>query len=199
MNEWWKRWGSGMTVIAYKNREMAADTGMWNGSREVPSPFPKITRGKDGSLWALTGKAHDSWFLREWVLAGMDADKPPAFEGKNDDTPSVMLVKPDGTLWSAHGSWRFTPSAGQGCWGYDDASHFCEGAMEAGLSAGEAVALTIKHHIYAGGEVHVERIECERASHDFVLISHNRRGSKWICRHCGTIDNRLAELKQETL
>jgi hypothetical protein len=147
-----------MTIIAYKNSEMASDGGMWNGGREVPCPFPKITRGKDGSLWALTGKACDSWFLREWVLAGMDASVPPVFEGKDDDTPSVILAKPDGTLWSARGSLRFCPTANRGCWGAEDAAHFCEGAMEAGLAAGEAVALTIKHHLYAAGDVQLERV-----------------------------------------
>jgi hypothetical protein len=141
-----------MTIIAYKNREMAADSSMW------PAPFPKITRGSDGSLWALTGKALDSWLLREWVLDGMDFTAPPTFEGKDDDTPSIILAKPDGSLWSARGSWRFMPTATQGCWGADDASNFCERAMEAGLSAGEAVSLTILHHDSAGGIAQVERI-----------------------------------------
>lgn len=149
-----------MTIIAYKDNVMASDRGMWNGSREAPCSFPKITRGSDGSLWALTGKACDSWFLREWVLAGMDQEHPPEFEGEGEDAASVILAKSDGSLWSSKGKWRFSPTAKSGCWGISDASHFCEGAMEAGMSAPDAVALTIRHHLYAAGSPQIERVGC---------------------------------------
>jgi hypothetical protein len=147
-----------MTIIAYKSGEMAADSGMWNGGRVTIVPFPKITTAHDGSLWALTGKANDSWLLRTWILSGMPKDKLPDFIGKGDDEPHIIQAKTDGTLWSSRGNLRFCPTAEQGCWGEGDAAHFCEGAMEAGLSAGEAVSLTIKHHCYAHGEVQIERL-----------------------------------------
>lgn len=149
---------AGLTIIAYKDGEMAADCGMWNGTREVRVPFPKITRAADGSLWAASGKAQDAWFLREWVIAGADMGNLPEFIGKDDERPSVIMAKSDGSLWSCQGELRLAPCAPVGCWGAGDASHFCEGALEAGLSAGDAVRLTIQHHLYAGIDVQIERI-----------------------------------------
>jgi hypothetical protein len=153
-----------MTIIAYKDGILAADGGMWNEGHEVATPFPKITRGSDGSLWAIAGKVHNAWFLRDWVERGMDHDQPPPFDHNDrDDYPNVIWVKPDGSMWAAHGEWRFAflgrrgSDAAEGCWGEGNASAFCEGAMAAGLSAAEAVALTIRQHVWASGAVQVER------------------------------------------
>lgn len=152
-----------LTIIAYKDGILAADSGVWNANHVTHVPFPKITRGADGSLWAMAGKMSDAWSLRVWVLAGMDHDNPPIFDtDKDNDHPNLFMVKPDGGLWMLRAPWRFVfggaqdQPAAQGCWGENDASTFCEGAMAAGLSAPDAVALTIRHHTYAHGEVQVE-------------------------------------------
>ena len=147
-----------MTIIAYKDGVLAADSGTWSDGRCQRCAFPKITRGPDGSLWALTGKEADAWFLREWVLAGADEAKPPTFLEKGDDAPCVILVRPDDRLWSIKFEWRATLTVQRGCWGEPSAAHFCEGAMEAGLSAPEAVELTTRHHTYAMAPVQVERV-----------------------------------------
>lgn len=145
-----------MTIVAYDGREMAADSGCWSGGREQTVPFPKITRAPDGSLLAASGKLADSWHTRQWTLAGMPSDAKPTFEGTGDDEPYIIMVKPDGSCWFAKGSLSFTPEPYPVCTGEGNASHFCEGAMAAGKSASEAIALTIKNHQSAAGPVQIE-------------------------------------------
>ena len=146
-----------MTIIAFKDGIMAADSVCWSGGRAQPVPFPKITRAPDGSLVALAGKLHDSWLLRKWVLAGMP-DEKPAFTGVGEDEPYILMAKPDGSLWFSKANLDFAPEPQPSCMGAGNASTFCEGAMEAGLSAYDAVKLTIRHHDGAGGEAQVERV-----------------------------------------
>lgn len=151
-----------MTIIAYKDGVMAADSGCWSSGREQIVPFPKITRAPDGSLLGLAGKLHDSWLLRQWVLAGMPQDAKPEFKGRReptDDEPYILMAKPDGSLWFATGDLVFAPDPQPSATGAGPACNFCEGAMEAGMTAGDAVALAIRHFEGAGGTVQIEKID----------------------------------------
>ena len=187
-----------MTIIAFKSGVMAADSGMWNHGRVIKCGFPKITRGADESLWFMAGKAFNVFYLREWVLAGMDHGSPPVFMKDPDETDdyisSVGWAKPDGSLWIAlSGIWRFSclglpgTDAAQGCWGEGNAATFCEGAMAAGLSAPEAVALTIRSHTWAHGDVQVERIGPCHAPGSIVPIDvrHGERFDQAVARARG--------------
>ena len=145
-----------MTVIACKDGVMAADSACWSNGLIQPVPRLKIIRTNDGALIAMAGKLHDSYLLRLWVEAGMPDTAKPAFRGKDDDEPHILLAEPDGTLWFSTGDLVFAPEPQPVCIGEAYAAQFCEGAMEAGFSAPEAVAATIKRHDSAAGSVQVE-------------------------------------------
>ena len=146
-----------MTVLCYDGITMAADSGAWSSSSQQTVPFPKITRAPDGSLAGLAGKLSDSWWLREWMLAGMPENAKPVFTGKDDDEPHIMMVRPDRSCWFARGSLRFTPHPWPTCVGEESAAAFCEGVMATGASAAEAVRLAAMHCQSALDPVQIER------------------------------------------
>jgi len=147
-----------VTIVAFKSGTMAADSACWSNGLSQSVPFAKITRAPDGSLIAMCGKLHDAWLLREWTLAGMPDDAKPTFRGKDDDAPSILMARPDGSLWFARDDLIFAPEPQPCCIGADYAAMFCEGALEAGASAEVAVAATIRRHDDAGGSVQVEHL-----------------------------------------
>lgn len=148
-----------MTVIAFKDGVMCADTHWFTSGQHGPVPSPKIVRAPDGSLWGMAGKLSDGWLLRQWVEAGADCAKPPKFRGLGDEEPHILVARPDGTLWFCRGDMVLTPELPVSVTGETTATTFCEGAMHGGLSAEDAVRLTIKHCIWVGGDVQVERLE----------------------------------------
>ena len=145
-----------MTVIAYKDGVMAADSALFSVGLCTPAPFPKIARAPDGSAWGASGTKHDCWLLREWVLAGCDMDARPFFTAGGEDEISILVARPDGSLWGASSRINLAPEIGPIAYGA--AGVFCEGAMRAGLSAEAAVNLAIEFCVHAGGLVQVERV-----------------------------------------
>lgn len=137
---------------------MVADGGDWNGGIVRQVAFPKITRAPDGSLWGATGSAGDCYLLREWVLAGCDMKAKPFFVGKDDEQIGIVMAKPDGSLWGGAASLALRPCPAPAAYGAPSASCFCEGAMQAGLSASEAMRLTIENCEWAFGEMQVEHL-----------------------------------------
>jgi hypothetical protein len=144
-----------MTIIAYKDGIMAADSACWSDGYTQEVPYPKLTRSPGGSVVGMAGHLGDAWLLREWVLAGMPEDRKPDFGGTEEEQPDVMMAKGDGTLWFARGALRFSPVPQPKCIGGRAAANFVEGAIAAGASAEEAVRLAIQYHQWAGGSVQV--------------------------------------------
>jgi len=145
-----------MTIIAVKDDVMAADSVANAGGRLYPVLVPKIARGPNGIAGA-TGSTSDCVAFLAWFAAGECGDKP-AYTGAGDEEMQAIVLRPDGTLWR-YGAKELpfqvtNPYAVGG--GY--AWSFCEGAMLAGKSAEEAVALTIEHFSTVGGKVQVERL-----------------------------------------
>ena len=147
-----------MTIIAFKSGVMAADGACWSNGLIQTVPFPKITRAPDGSLLGMAGKLHDSYLLSQWVRAGMPHDAKPEFRGKDDDAPHILMAKPDGSLWFSLGDLVFSPEPQPCCVGEGHASMFCEGCMEGGMSAADAVSATIRRHDSAGEPLQVEHV-----------------------------------------
>jgi hypothetical protein len=140
-----------MTVIAYKDGIMVADSGTWSEGIVYEVPFPKLTRSPSGCVLGLAGKLSDAWLLRQWVLGDMPKDHKPEFSGKDQEEPAVLMARPDGSLWRSGGALRFCPEPLPSCAGEITAASFVEGAMAAGASAEEAVRLAIQHNCWAAG------------------------------------------------
>jgi hypothetical protein len=149
-----------MTIIAYKDGELASDGIGFTGGRRVRIPESKIIRSENGLL-AAAGHGGDSHLAGVWFADGMK-DEHPKFADDDDDPMHLLWIKRDGSPWFADRRLVFTPLTTPCTLGEEIAKAFAEGAMAAGATAGQAVRLTIEHCVWAGGEVQVERISADQ-------------------------------------
>ncbi|WP_045366102.1 hypothetical protein [Methyloceanibacter caenitepidi] len=153
-----------MTVIAYRDGVLAADTACSCGSRVVEG-MVKIARRKDGVLGAACGAAS---FVGEWLkwVTGERDDQPKPSVIDKDGTCSGtgFLFHPSGliTVFDDEGSFDLLPryyAAGGG-----DAVAL--GAMFVGADAEAAVRAAIEHNAHCAGDISVLRhdaVEVRRA------------------------------------
>lgn len=140
-----------MTTIAYRAGIMAADSGAWL-SNVAYRTANKLAVGPDGSLHGVTGGQGECETYLQWVRGGMagEAPKPePAGDaGDNRSSFLALVISPAGDLsvWTAHGHELhgrpefFALGAG---------SEMAIGALAAGATAEEAVAIVAEHSEYA--------------------------------------------------
>ena len=143
-----------MTVIAYKDGLMAADTQSWHiGIRHAEAV--KIVRLPDGSLFGAAGWQPEIERAQNWLANGADPTIRPA-KAEEADLEGILL-KPDGSVWTvAHTFDVYRTNATTDAVGSQ--KEFLYGAMAAGASAEEAVRLAIKCCGNAGGDVQVMRL-----------------------------------------
>jgi hypothetical protein len=144
-----------MTVIAVKDGIMAADSAAICGGRISPSGHPKISK-YPGSVAGACGRADDCYAFQLWFESGSCAPGPK-FMGEGDDAPTFLMIDRGDQVWRKEGSGPWFPYDAISAIGESTAANFALGAMHAGLSAEEAVRLAIKHCVWIGGEVQVER------------------------------------------
>lgn len=140
-----------MTVIAYRDGIMAADSAVW-GDQIIVEHVRKIWRLADGSLFGCSGRLCDAQACADWLLNG--GDKPaPAEKGYF----TALVAAPDGVVRRIE--WDMRPFEITGPY-HTCGAHmeFLHGAMAAGASAEEAVRLAIRYGDSAAGEVQVERL-----------------------------------------
>lgn len=145
-----------MTIVAYKDGVMAADSCSFSGGVRYKTMHPKVSRGVFGVV-GCGGRSSDTVAAHEWFSAGMPPEHPP-FSCDKDEPMAIMWAKPDGTLWWGDERLVFNQIEAPACIGEGAAANFCEGAMHAGASAERAVMLTIQHCIWTGGHVTVESL-----------------------------------------
>lgn len=143
-----------MTVIAYRDGVLAADTAIWQGNLLVGHRH-KIRRLKDGRLYAASGFKPDcdEFFA---YLNGKQPEPPKPLD--NRDYFDAIVVAPE-QRWKADGKFRLYDVSGDSFVTVGAHCDFLIGAMAAGASAEEAVRLAIRHGDSAGGDVQVERVE----------------------------------------
>lgn len=140
-----------MTVIAYRDGVLAADSAfvqedmMW-GTAE------KIWRRDDGALIGGHGSAGYCEQFRSWAMAGEDGDPPESDKGE-EGYSCGLIVRPTGEveIHTPHGVLPFSgPYYAMG-----SGSALALGAMAAGMTAAEAVAVACDHCVWCGGPVTV--------------------------------------------
>lgn len=139
---------------------MAADSGNWFSNVLYRSAL-KIARGPDGSLHGVSGNAADAGQYLQWVLAGMEGDAPKPEATNREEGRSAFLalvVQPDDhvRLWTAFG-WEDhydVPFIAIGA-----GSEMAIGAMAAGATAEQAVAIVAERSTYAALPVKTIRKE----------------------------------------
>lgn len=141
-----------MTTIAYRDGVLAADSMISTNSGRYCGAVAKIWKRDDGALLGAVGGAGDAAKLRDWFLSGSD-ELPPALPEEGQG----ILIKPDGTVWLAHGQspmyevdWPFH-AEGSG-------AAFAIGAMAHGASAEQAVSIACGYDVFSGPPVVVLKV-----------------------------------------
>lgn len=144
-----KEQGRGVTVIAYRDGIIAADTAQWCGGI-ICGYQNKIRRSTKG-LYAAAGRVADADECWEWLCGRVE--RPAALE--KDDFGAVWLS--GGLVCRIDHRFRrydctHVPYIAEGAH-----NEFLLGALAAGASAEQAVKLAIRFGDSAGGEIQVER------------------------------------------
>lgn len=147
-----------MTVIAYRDGVMAADTGaIFSGV--VSAGHRKIVRGPDGTLAGASGQMVPASQWLDWI-AGGERGAEPAPDRLNDgeeSTFTALLVRPDGRVWMVEGGGRVEVTAPYHSLGAGMEAAL--GAMFSGASAEIAAKAAVYHTTGCGGEVVTVSIE----------------------------------------
>jgi hypothetical protein len=141
-----------MTVIAYKDGVMAADTML--SAHNSQSRAQKIVRLPDGGVAGGCGLWTRAYSVLSWLADGGDAGarKGDSPEPPNVADAQVLIARPDGSLWLLEDEFPAYPLrdaiASIGC-GSDAALM----AMTLGLSAVEAVSRVTRQDVLCGDPV----------------------------------------------
>lgn len=140
-----------MTTIATDGRSMAGDGRITRGSLITGGEALKIFRLSDGSLLGGAGDADAVHELREWLDKGGCAKRPK--------TPNVHMLH----LWANGECWIHCDNHSATKTGLPTAigsgDHLAIGAMEAGATPEEAVAIAAKRDVNTGGRITVLHLE----------------------------------------
>jgi hypothetical protein len=137
-----------VTTVATDGRTMAAD-GMSRdrGGLICSLDCPKMRRLGDGRIVGMAGTPYDLDAFCDWLEKGGDI---PEFDPDNFDP---LVLETDGSAWSynhrGRRSRQLLPT------GVGSGINLAVGAMEAGASPEEAVAIAIRRHNESGGTVTV--------------------------------------------
>ncbi len=137
-----------MTTIATDGKSMAGDTQQSNG--HIFGFAVKVFRAPDGRIFGAAGPSADCRKFERWMMAGGD-------EPKVSDKFAGIILNLDGTVDWIDEDWELirimTPCAlGSG-------EYYATGAMEAGATPEQAVAISMKRDTGTGGEITVLHLE----------------------------------------
>ncbi len=134
-----------MTTIAYDGKIVAIDSLMIGGDIAHCRSFQKMTQLDDETIIATTGNA----YLHQ---AFVDAYNFTPFQcNMEDDNFEALVIKPDGSFRLYDEKGRSIEQSLPVALGSGAAVAY--GAMDAGATAAEAVAIAIRRDIKSGGQV----------------------------------------------
>lgn len=146
-----------MTIVAYRDGIMAADSAIWASDKHIICSYrKKIMRSDGGSLFGTSGSVANSLRAERHIkTCGLDFSKFK--DVLPDGNFSGLLVMPNGKIFILEAD--MWPQPIRMKWAAIGAgSTFSMGALAAGASAEQAVRLAIKHTDCGGGPVQVERL-----------------------------------------
>ena len=138
-----------MTTIAWDGKALAADkqSNSASGNQRVT----KIRRLSDGRLVGGAGDAVMVHLYYDWLEAGSPLPRP--IWSDVDENICVLEISPSGQVWRHEAFGRYPIDDSQATTGTGGA--FARGAMAAGKTAAEAVAIAIELDMYSGVGVDV--------------------------------------------
>lgn len=146
-----------MTVIAYKDGVMVADTQATDNTVRLRTS--KLARLLDGGVAGKCGNCSAGWAALSWVASGGSLDggeRQPEVEGA-----CLLIVKGDGSLWMLEDRFPAFPLAD-----HPDGIAVGSGGematilMATGLSAVEAVTIVAQQNIFCGLPVQSMDVYC---------------------------------------
>lgn len=143
-----------MTTVATDGRSMAADQLAQDSGGLVVAFRPKIKRLADGRIVGMAGSAYDFEPFCAWLEAGGDPAAVPKLYEKSE----TLVLHPNGEVWTYSDGGQplkdeLLPTAiGSGC-------ELAIGAMEAGATPAEAVAISCKRHTGSAGPIDVIHLD----------------------------------------
>lgn len=141
-----------MTVIAYRDGIMAADTATFlYGTTRSPGAVKKILRLRDGSLFSGAGKRAERRALANWIENGMEGERP-----STPDT-TCILVRPDRTVAVFDGDDDVEFGSVE-FYAIGSGGTAALGAMYAGATAERAAKIATLIDPFCGGDIQVEHV-----------------------------------------
>jgi len=161
-----------MTVIATDGRTIAADSLGTYGSERAPHPVEKLIR-KAGRIFAVSGVGIPH-VLVDWFLSGADPEKVPKLGP--DVSWGLLVIESDGRMSYLSSIMPYAqPAAPPFVLGSGGAVAL--GAMHAGATPAEAVAIACKVDVYCGGDIVVMHIDGLR---DEIAHRHHVNGGALV-------------------
>lgn len=134
-----------MTVIAWDGKSIAVDKRSERG--EVVGTVTKLFKGKDGYALAIAGSIVKGLLLVEWFNNGRKEEDWPKFQ--STDEWGWLIAAKDGECLAFGPDYLPLKNENKFCaWG--SGCEFAIGAMAAGKTAYEAVAITNHHSASCG-------------------------------------------------
>lgn len=135
-----------MTTIAISDGVVAADTQLTDGNHVLR--VRKLYRLPDGGVVTGCGDWKSAFAGIRWIVEGQRGDAPDLGEA------SVVIVRPDKTVWVAEGQFPAYPLVGTeyvaGC-----GADLVRLLMAKGASPGEAVAEACEHDALSSAPIHL--------------------------------------------
>lgn len=142
-----------MTCIATDGRSMAADGRALIGELITTDERVKTLTTTDGSIVGVAGDATSGALVREWFEKGEDRACIPAVKpGEEPGSPfEALVLRPDGRVELF--DWNFTPTLMALPAAIGSGREVAIGAMMAGKTPAEAVALVCQRVASVGGKI----------------------------------------------
>ena len=159
-----------MTIICIKDGVVAADSGSGSDGMRLSLTCNKLARSKDGAIGGAAGPAAYTMLFREWFsgstkelrqLRGPSSTCNLPIIKEDGDTYFATWIEQDGSIFSLHSAdlITFGNSSDIETVGARICCAMAIGAMRAGASAEQAVAICIKYSDAAAGDVHSEKVD----------------------------------------
>jgi hypothetical protein len=145
--------GFKMTIIAYKDGILAADTAVWSNGVCI-GYMDKLTRWNDWT-WAACGNLDEIQRWETWVKAGEDDNHRPKKLNEQETNFGALAIHRDGRrrLWTHHFTWCDLSTIEPAIHVQGSNKDFVMSALLSGMNAPAAIAHGIKHLAFAGGQV----------------------------------------------
>ncbi len=141
-----------MTIIAYRDGILAADTFVWSGSITIGTTT-KIIKAPDGWMAGTAGDSYAGECFRRWV---MNRRTP---EWSNDiENFTGLLIDPNGNVLSYDSKYKGPSHAIASFYAIGSGYEVAIGAMSAGASAEEAARIAIERCSHCGGMIDVLKL-----------------------------------------